>query len=250
VFLGVVAATQILNLPPGQSDDVLLQLLNKNTTPFIAACLGAAIMSCVMSSDSHQILALVTMFTRDIFRHYGGHERFGEKAQLWTGRIFVLIISVIAYVLAVTLKDVVSIFELAVRFAFSGFAALAPMMVAALFWKRSTKWGALASTLWVLATLIATWCLFKYSVDIAPKPGQPPVPIFAALGGLLLRTPSAVTIYGYLPVVPMVLGSGLLMWLVSLATKPPSQATVDKYFPANNQASAIPAVAASGAAAT
>jgi len=41
------------------------------------------------------------------------------------------------------------IFDLAVTYAFSGFAALAPMMIAALFWKRSTKWGALLVTLWV-----------------------------------------------------------------------------------------------------
>jgi len=38
-------------------------------------------------------------------------------------------------------------------------------------------------------------------------------------------------VYGYLPVMPMVLISGLLMVVVSLMTRPPSQATLDKYFP-------------------
>ena len=33
---------------------------------------------------------------------------------------------------------------------------MAPVMVAALFWKRSTKWGALAATLFVAASLIGT----------------------------------------------------------------------------------------------
>ena len=55
--------------------------------------------------------------------------------------------TVVAYLIALELKDKAGIFELAIRFAFSGFAALAPVMLAALF-KRSTKWGALASVLW------------------------------------------------------------------------------------------------------
>ena len=60
VFLGVVAASQFGALLPSQTNDVILRLINQNTTPLIAAFLGAGIMSCVMSSDSHQILGLVT----------------------------------------------------------------------------------------------------------------------------------------------------------------------------------------------
>jgi hypothetical protein len=63
-----------------------------------------------------------------------------------------------------------------------------------------------------------------------PKPPQP-VQIFPALGDMFLRGPTNVTIYGYLPVMPMVLISALLMVVVSLMTKPPSQKTLDKYFP-------------------
>ncbi len=40
--------------------------------------LGAGIISAVMGSDAHQVLALSTMFTKDVFAHYGGHEKFGE----------------------------------------------------------------------------------------------------------------------------------------------------------------------------
>jgi hypothetical protein len=47
---------------------------------------------------------------------------------------------------------------------------------------------------------------------------------------LFERTIANVTVYGFLPVVPMVLGSAVLMIIVSLATRPPSQATIDKYF--------------------
>jgi hypothetical protein len=40
-----------------------------------------------------------------------------------------------------------------------------------------------------------------------------------------------VTVYGFLPVVPMVLGSAVCMIVVSLLTTPPSAETIAKYFP-------------------
>ena len=77
VFLGVVAASQFPGLRPGESDDVLLRLLTANTNVWLAGILGAGIMACVMAADS-QILAMSTMFTEDLFAHYGGRERFGS----------------------------------------------------------------------------------------------------------------------------------------------------------------------------
>jgi SSS family solute:Na+ symporter len=230
VFLGVVAADQFPGLKPGQSDDVILRLLTANTGTLLAGVLGAAIMACVMASDS-QILALCTMFTEDVFAYYGGKQRFGERAQVWTGRAFVVGVTVVAYIIALELKDRAGIFELAIRFAFTGFAALAPVMVAALYWKRSNKWGALASALWVTVTMAGSWYLHASSAGIAPKAGLPPVQIFPSLGDLFLRTTGGVTVFGYLPVVFMCVGSALLMWVVSVLTPPPTRATVEKYFP-------------------
>jgi SSS family solute:Na+ symporter len=230
VFLGIVAADSIPGLKPGESDGVILRLLTANTDLLLAGVLGAAIMACVMASDS-QILALCTMFTEDIFGYYGGKKRFGEQAQVWTGRAFVVGVTLVAYFIALKLKDKAGIFELAIRFAFSGFAALSPVMLAALFWKRSTKWGALASVLWVTLTMAGSWYLHEVSAGIAPKAGQPAVQIFPALGDLFLRGTGSVTMFGYLPVLFMCVGSAGLMWLVSLLTPAPSQATIEKYFP-------------------
>jgi len=230
VFLGVLAAGQFPGLTAGGSDDVILRLLTEHTHTIVAGVLGAAIMACVMASDS-QILALCTMFTEDIFAYYGGKKKFGETAQVWTGRAFVVGVTVLAYLIAIQLKDKAGIFELAIRFAFSGFAALAPVMLAALFWRRSTKSGALVSVLWVVVALLGTFYLYETTVGLAPKPGQPSAQIFPALGNLFLRTPGNVTIYGYLPVMFMVLGSAAFMIIVSWLTPPPSRATIEKYFP-------------------
>jgi SSS family solute:Na+ symporter len=203
-------------------------MLTDNAPAWLAGILGAGIISAVMGSDTHQVLAVSTMFTKDVFAHYGGKRKYGEGGSVFFARTFIVFVTVIAYVVALITPE--SIFELAVRFAFSGFAAMAPVMVAALFWKRSTKYGALASTLWVAACLALTWYLQKYSDGSVPKPGQPPVLIFPVLGHLFERTIANVTVYGFLPVVPMVLGSAVCMLLGSLFSTPPSQATIDKYF--------------------
>jgi solute:Na+ symporter, SSS family len=226
IFLGVLGT----QLEPGlkNPDGILLHLLTDHAPVWLAGILGAGIISAVMGSDTHQVLAVSTMFTKDVFAHYGGKAKYGEKGSVFFARGFILLVTAIAYVIALITPE--SIFELAVRFAFSGFAAMAPVMIAALFWKRSTKFGALASTLWVAAWLLLTWYLQNISDGSAPKPGQPPVVIFPALGHLFERTLANVTVFGFLPVVPMVLGSAACMIIFSLLTRPPGQATIQKYF--------------------
>lgn len=290
VFLGTIGAQVIPGLKGTESDGILLRLLSQFSPEWLAGLLGAGIISAVMGSDCHQVLALSTMFTKDIFSHYGGKEKYGEKGAVFFARVFVLVVTVVAYLIA--LAKPTSIFELAIRFAFSGFAALSPIMIAALFWKRSTKYGALASSLWVTFCVLLVWHLTSKSDAMLPKPppvtagagvervagraprgprvaglpnatgkpapdtslgdkpagrgrpggkkdigkdGKPKGPvniqIYPQLGNLFLRSPQQVTIFGFLPVVPMVLGSALLMILVSLLTAPPSRETIEKYFP-------------------
>jgi solute:Na+ symporter, SSS family len=178
-------------------DDVVPIMLERYAPLWLAGILGAGIMAAVMASDS-QILALSTMFTEDVFAFYGGKARFGEAVQVQTGRLFVVILTVVAY--AIALRAPQSIFDLAVQYAFSGYAALSPLLFAALFWKRSTKWGALAVTLWVAFAVIYT-----------------------------ATTPGALAWFGLMPVVPMTVMSCVLMVVVSLVTPLPTPSTIARY---------------------
>lgn len=207
------------------ADDVILRLLDHYAPLWLAGLLGAAVMAAVMASDS-QILALSTMFTEDVFAFYEGKARFGEAAQVHTGRLFVVALTVVAYVVA--LRAPATIFELAVQYAFSGYAALAPLLIAALFWKRSTKWGALACTIWTALSVIGV-AVLQQGVP-APPPGQ--VTVIWSVGGLelLARTPGGAAVLGFMPVVPMTLISGALMAVVSWLTSRPSEATLRRYF--------------------
>jgi Na+/proline symporter len=279
VFLGVLGVATLGKIP--DPDGVLLQMLQRYAPVWLAGLLGAGIISAVMGSDAHQVLALSTMFTKDIFTHYGGREKFGERRAVHFARGFIVVVTVIAYVVALALQHKQGIFEIAVRYAFSGFAAMSPVMVAALFWRRSTKWGALAATVFVAASLIGTGFLqgnpapapaaappsaakpstnavVSLSVPLtnsAPKiagtnaPGAKVVPAAPAAGKpkediiwqigrgadaikVLSRAPNGDVRFlnGYMTVFPMVLGSILCVILFSLATPPPSQATIAKYF--------------------
>ena len=207
------------------ADDVLLLLLDRYAPIWLAGLLGAGIMAAVMASDS-QILALSTMFAEDVFAFYGGKTRFGEAAQVQTGRIFVALVTIGAY--AVALRAPQSIFDLAVQYAFSGYTALAPLLVAALFWKGSTKWGALACALWAIAA-VAGVAVFQSMVP-APAPG-PPMVVWAPGGvEVLSRTAGGMAILGFMPVVPMLLISAALMIIVSALTPKPGAAAVGRYF--------------------
>ncbi|HVL68196.1 MAG TPA: sodium:solute symporter family protein [Vicinamibacterales bacterium] len=181
-------------------DDVVLVMLETFAPLWLAGLLGAGIMAAVMASDS-QILALSTMFTEDVFAYYEGTAKFGERVQVHTGRLFVVLLTVVAY--AIAMRAPQGIFELAVQYAFSGYAALSPLLVAALFWRGSTKWGALAVTLWVAFAVAYT-----------------------------SQVPGALAWFGLLPVVPMTLISCALMIVVSLATPKPSAVTIDRYIAA------------------
>jgi SSS family solute:Na+ symporter len=207
------------------ADDVLILLLQHHAPAWLAGLLGAGIMAAVMATDS-QILALSTMFTEDVFAHYGGKARFGERAQVQTGRLFVVLITVVAYAIAVRAPE--SIFALAVQYAFTGYAALCPLLLAALFWRGSTKWGALACTVWAAAAVVA---VAIFQAVVAPPVSGPPVVVFEALGlPFLARTAGGTAVLGFMPVVPITLGSVVLMWVVSLLSKKPSPATIGRYF--------------------
>jgi SSS family solute:Na+ symporter len=232
-------ATQGRNMEPEQrdqlreqaaGDDVIMLLLQRYAPLWLAGLLGAGIMAAVMASDS-QILALSTMFTEDVFAFYGGKRRFGETVQVLTGRIFIVLITLFAYAIALQAPE--SIFELAIQYGFSGFAAMSPLLIAALFWKGSTKWGALAVTLWVALTVAAV-AIFQ---EVIPAPAPGPATVIWSLGGAeaLSRTPGGTAVFGFLPVVPMVIGSAVLMWLVSLVTRKPAQSTLARYFGGRDQ---------------
>jgi SSS family solute:Na+ symporter len=208
-------------------DDVILKLVEGYAPLWLTALLGAAVMAAVMASDS-QILALSTMFTEDVFAFYVGTTRARDALQVQTGRLFVVLVTLVAYIVALAAPQ--SIFDIATQYAFAGYAALTPLLVAALFWRGSTRWGALASTVW---TAVAVLAIAVLQTVVPPPPPGAAVSILSVAGvDVIARAASGTTVLGLLPVVPMTLISALLMVVVSRVTAAsrPAAATLARYF--------------------
>jgi Na+/proline symporter len=224
----VVEVKRLANSSP--TDNVLLEMLHTYVNPILAGILAAGIISAVMGSDCHQILALSTMFTKDVFDYYGGRKRYGEQGTVFVGRLFIVVANLVAYLIALTRPQ---IFELAISWSFSGFAALAPVMLAALFWKRSTKYGALFAGVFVAVSIVTVGYIEHH---FKPLVGSPPkeylISSLTIMGkpALALAKSGRLFIFGFMPVVFMVIGSGICVLVGSLLSVPPSDATIRKYF--------------------
>ena len=158
-------------------DDVIMLLLQRYAPLWLAGLLGAGIMAAVMASDS-QILALSTMFTEDVFAFYGGKARFGEAVQVQTGRIFIVLITLFAY--AVALRAPETIFELAIQYAFSGYAALSPLVGGGAVLERKHEVGRAGRD---SLDRVCCGCSRDFSGS-GPAPAPGPATVLWAPGGL------------------------------------------------------------------
>jgi sodium/proline symporter len=110
----------------------------------IAGFIIAGILASIMSTADSQLLAASSSVSENLVKRFAW-KNMSNKAQMWVARGTVLIIAVVAMFFAWD-KDS-SVFRI-VSFAWAGFgAAFGPLVLCALFWKRTNKWGALAGIL-------------------------------------------------------------------------------------------------------
>ena len=110
----------------------------------VAGVILAGILACTMSTSDSQLLAASSAASHNIL-HDGFKVKMDDKQMILYARITVIIISIVAVFLAKNPDS--SVFQI-VSFAWAGFgAAFGPVMLAALFWKRSNKYGAIAGML-------------------------------------------------------------------------------------------------------
>ncbi len=101
----------------------------------------AGILASTMSTADSQLLAAASSISQDLVQTTF-KVKLSQKASIWLARISVVAISAVAIVLASNPDS--SVFDI-VSFAWAGFGAVfGPIMLFSLFWKRTTKWGAIA----------------------------------------------------------------------------------------------------------
>lgn len=163
-----------------------------------AGVILAGILASTMSTADSQLLAAASGISENIFQ--GTFKiKLSEKQSVWLARISVVVISVIAIFLASNPDS--SVFSI-VSFAWAGFgAAFGPLVLFALFWKRTTKEGAFAGML-SGGIMVFVW---KF--------------VIAKLGG----------VFAIYELLPAFLTSCIFIIVVSLLTKKPSTEITDIY---------------------
>jgi SSS family solute:Na+ symporter len=203
VLLGVLGMVNFPDLKGAEANSVLVRMIELHAPGILAGLLAAGVVSSVMNSLDSQVLALGSMFTQDIVKHYGWIGKLNEKQQVLLARSFVVFFIGITYVLSLVSNR--SIFRLGV-WCFTGFSSLFPLLIAAIYWKRSTKYGAAAS----IFSVIILWIYFYVRAGNVPDYS-------------LAET-------GIMPVAMMLMVSSLMLVIVSLLTPAPSQRTLKKFF--------------------
>ncbi len=109
-----------------------------------AGLIIAGILACTMSTADSQLLAASSSISRNLAQDLLG-VKISKHTEMLVARTTVIVVAVISAVLAKNPNN--SVFNI-VAFAWAGFgAAFGPVVLMALFWKRSNKWGALAGIL-------------------------------------------------------------------------------------------------------
>lgn len=206
VFIGVVGLgmTAAGALPVLEDSETIIinvaQLISSHgiLPAFVAGIILAGILAATMSTSDSQLLAAASSVSQNIV-----HDLFGikmsQKKSMLVARMTVIIIAVIAIFIARDQNS--SVFKI-VSFAWAGFGAtFGPVVLLALFWRRSNKWGALSGMV-IGGVMVFVW---KFGI--------------AKLGGLF-------AIYELLPAFLVACAVNVL---VSLATPAPSKEITDEF---------------------
>ena len=201
---------------PSNPNTILPFLVKTQTGPVLGGFLAAGILAAIMSSLDSQFLCIGTIFNNDIVTHYMGKERVSDQQQVLFTRLFIIGIVAVTYLLS--LGNVRSVFAMGV-WCFSGFSALFPIVLAALYWRGLTAAGAISG----IFAAIASWCILFYQGTKVPieKGG---------LSKFVVEVPIGESTYEIMPVVVMFLAAAVTMVVVSMITPKPKEETLAKFF--------------------
>jgi len=168
MFVGLIGIAYLAKFDPStmkvfdgdrtQAETIFIYFSRVLFHPFIGGFLLSAILAAVMSTISSQLLVTSSSLTEDIFKSFLVKSAT-KKQLLFVSRFSVLLVALIALLLALRPHD--TILNL-VGNAWAGFAAtFGPLILSALFNKRSTSqgafWGMIVGGLTVLA-----WVYFDH----------------------------------------------------------------------------------------
>ncbi len=200
VFIGIAGRYLFptIHQTASESESIFITLSTSFLPPIIAGFIMAGILAATISSSDSYLLIAASAFSKNIFQGIFKKDA-NDKQVMWISRITLLVIAIIAIVIALDENSV--IFSI-VSFAWAGFGAtFGPLMLFSLFWKRTTKWGAVAGMVGG-AGMVFLWKL-----------------VLNPIGG----------VFAIYELLPAFIFSSILIVVVSLLTKKPSKEIEDDF---------------------
>ncbi len=194
VFIGIVGRQlyPTEHLTKAAAENIFITLATSSLPALLAGFVMAGILAATISSSDSYLLIAASAFAKNIFQGIF-KKNATDKQVMWVSRITLLVLALIGVVIALDEDSV--IFQI-VSFAWAGFGAtFGPLMIFSLFWKRTTKAGAIAGMV-SGAGMVFLWKL-----------------VISKLGG----------VFGIYELLPAFLFSCLCIVVFSLITKKPAK---------------------------
>ena len=200
VLIGIVGRSVpgIDYLNGTDAEAVFMDTAIKFLPPILAGLACAGILAAAISSSDSYLLISTSALAENIY-HGIIHKKASDKTVMWVSRIAMAVITIFAMVIAWDENS--TIFGIT-AFAWAGFGAtFGPILIFSLFWKRVNFAGALAGM------LSGGGMVFLWKFALNP------------LGG----------VFGIYELLPAFIVSSVVIVIVSLLTKKPSQQIVDDF---------------------
>ena len=200
VFIGIVGRKifPVAHLTASSAESIFITLSTSFLPPILAGFVMAGILAATISSSDSYLLISASAFAKNIYKDVVKKDATDKQIMTMT-RITLLVIALIAVVIALDEDSV--IFQI-VSFAWAGFGAtFGPLMIFSLFWKRINRAGAIAGM------ISGGVMVFFWKLVIRP------------LGG----------VWNIYELLPAFIFSSIVIVVVSLLTKAPSQEILDDF---------------------
>ncbi|WP_458185023.1 sodium/proline symporter [Haladaptatus sp. NG-WS-4] len=197
-----------------QADNAMPRLTLSLLPGPIAGVVLAAALAAMMSSADSQLLVATSAVVEDVYHGFFNKQATESQLVLYS-RVVTLVLGGASILFAYGAKGT-PIYTLVLDYAWGGLgAAIGPTLIAALWWKRVTAKGSVASMI-VGATTMVVWTQLGTILDtLGMMPSEQTSPFFYNLVG----------VYGLFPAFVL---SVVTLVSVSLVTRPPSG--VDEHF--------------------
>ena len=194
------SAVNAITFIPGlkNTDQVIPLILQQGMNPFLASVFIAGIVAAGMSTIDGVLVITSGAFTRDIYQKII-NKKASDESVMKLSKVVTLIIGLV--VIAFGILKPGTIFEINL-FAFAGMGIFVVPVMFGMYWKKATLPAAFASVITGIIVLISLTS----------------IPAFKPFA------------FGFHPLLPASVVTALVMVIVSLCTKTPSEAIINKHF--------------------